>query len=168
MFNAVLGTNSGTISYHFFCRKAELVVFTDGAGGRDRHWHNQVDDVCAGCTGCNCSLEDQRPRELRPSLGHETGTARHWPTSDGHDAPSLGADDHSVGGAIYRVDDYLDPLGLQVNLVSRACVRRPKLIPKKNSGEADKVFTSRLLAAQIIDRCRGGGAFYDQFPHGIT
>lgn len=66
-----------------------------------------------------------------------------------------------------------DHLGLKVTLAPQEATSRG-LVPGKNHPEADKVYTPEDLAKAIIDRlpldgdvldpCRGDGAFYRQFP----
>lgn len=80
-------------------------------------------------------------------------------------------------GRMQTFNRYVETLGLRISLVPRVQITKPKLVPKKNLSEADKVFTPRQLAAQIIDQlplagnvldpCRGDGAFYDQLASNV-
>lgn len=75
-------------------------------------------------------------------------------------------------GRVATLEGLLDLLGL--SSARLATITDKKLIPRQNAPQADIVYTPRDLAKKIIDHfplsgrvldpCRGGGAFFDQFP----
>jgi transcriptional regulator with XRE-family HTH domain len=82
-------------------------------------------------------------------------------------------------GRMATLQNYADALNIQIRVrMEKQPKQKPRLIPKKNDTHADRVFTPTQLAAQIIehlplsghvlDPCRGGGAFFGQFPDHVV
>lgn len=80
-------------------------------------------------------------------------------------------------GTASTLVQYLEMLGASSLFADPSKPVAKRLVPKKNDPESDLVFTPHPLAMLIIDHfrdnltskhvldpCRGGGAFYDQFP----
>lgn len=79
-----------------------------------------------------------------------------------------------TSGRMATLQKYLDVAQIRIEVRSKRANGKRRLIPSKNNAEADKVYTPRQLAAEILsqfslhgcvlDPSKGDGAFFDQFP----
>lgn len=88
--------------------------------------------------------------------------------------PTVIALEARTSGRMETLQKYLDVAQIRLEIRIKRINGKRRLIPAKNIAEADKVYTPRQLAAEILslfplhgrvlDPCKGDGAFYDQFP----
>ena len=91
--------------------------------------------------------------------------------------PTVVALERHSKGRMVVLERYCRAIGINVDILSKDAtpvIKGRKLVPSRNRPESDVVFTPRTLAkavidhhpisGQVLDPCRGDGAFYDQFP----
>ncbi|MBO9406183.1 transcriptional regulator [Shimia sp. R9_1] len=79
-----------------------------------------------------------------------------------------------TSGRMDTLQKYLDVTQVRNEVCSKRADGKRRLIPAKDNAQADKVYTPRQLAAEILsqfslfgrilDPSKGDGAFFDQFP----
>jgi transcriptional regulator with XRE-family HTH domain len=116
------------------------------------------------------------------SARHQAGMSqRTMAAMIGVTQPTVVALERRSQGRMQTLERCLDALALRASVIPETPSSEPKgrrLVPARNNPFSDIVYTPRSLAQAVIshfplsgavlDPCRGGGAFFDQFPSHVN